>query len=104
MHSDAPITPLGHLHTMWCAVNRVTPKGRVLGPEERVSVYDALYACTLDAAYQLRLDEEIGSIEVGKWADFTVLEADPFEVEPMELKDIPVWGTVVGGNIFEAQG
>jgi len=102
IHSDAPITPLGHLHTMWCAVNRATPKGRVLGEEEKISIHDALYACTVDAAYQLHLDREIGSIEAGKRADFTVLEADPFEVEPMALKDIPVWGTIVGGDVFEA--
>ncbi len=102
IHSDAPVTPPGHLHTMWCAVNRVTPKGRVLGPEERISVYDALYACTVDAAYQLHMDHEVGSIEVGKRADFTVLESDPFEVEPLALKDIPVWGTVLGGDVFEA--
>lgn len=102
MHSDAAITPPGHLHTMWCAVNRITPKGRVLGPEERISVHDALYACTVDAAYQLHMDHEIGSIEVGKRADFTILEEDPLEVDPMTLKDISVWGTVVGGDVFEA--
>jgi predicted amidohydrolase YtcJ len=98
VHSDAPITPMGHLHTAWCAVNRLTASGRVLGPEERISVAKALEACTLDAAHQLRLDHDIGSLEAGKLADFAVLEEDPFEVSPEELKDIPVWGTVVGGT------
>lgn len=98
VHSDAPITPMGHLHTAWCAVNRLTASGRVLGPEERISVAKALEACTLDAAHQLRLDHDIGSLEAGKLADFAVLEKDPFEVSPEELKDIPVWGTVVGGT------
>ncbi len=102
VHSDEMVTPLGGLMLMWCAVNRVTASGKVLGPEERISVYDALKAVTVDAAYQLKMDHEVGTIECGKWADFAVLEADPFEVDPMNLKDIPVWGTVLGGKPFPA--
>lgn len=102
LHSDANVTPLGHLHTMWCAVNRVTPKGRVLGEFEKISAYDALYAVTIGSAYQMHLDAELGSIETGKWADFTVLADSPLDVEPMAIKDIPVWGTVVGGVKYEA--
>jgi predicted amidohydrolase YtcJ len=102
LHSDANVTPLGQLHTMWCAVNRVTPKGRLLGEFEKISAYDALYAVTVDAAYQMHLDAELGSIECGKWADFAVLEESPLDIEPMAIKDIPVWGTVVGGIKYEA--
>jgi predicted amidohydrolase YtcJ len=102
LHSDANVTPLGQLFTMWCAVNRLTPKGRVLGEFEKISAYDALYAVTLDAAYLMHLDAELGSIETGKWADFTVLGESPLDVEPMTIKDIPVWGTVVGGMKYPA--
>lgn len=102
LHSDANVTPLGQLHTMWCAVNRVTPKGRVLGEFEKISAYDALHAVTLGAAYQMHLDAEIGSIECGKWADFTVLDESPLDVDPVAIRDIPVWGTVVGGVPYEA--
>jgi predicted amidohydrolase YtcJ len=102
MHSDAPITPLGPLFTAWCAVNRLTASGRVQGEHERIAVADALYAITLGAAYTLKLDGEIGSIEAGKRADFAVLEADPTDVDPAELKDVGVWGTVQGGRIFAA--
>lgn len=101
-HSDANITPLGHLHTMWCAVNRVTPKGRVLGEHEKISAYDALHAATLGAAYQLHMDHEIGSLECGKFADFAVLDESPLDVDPMKIKDIKVWGTVVGGIKYKA--
>jgi predicted amidohydrolase YtcJ len=104
LHSDANVTPLGQLHSMWCAVNRVTPSGRVLGEEEKISAYDALYAVTLGVAYTMHLDAELGSIECGKWADFTVLDESPIDVEPMAIKDIPVWGTVVGGVKFPAAG
>lgn len=99
-HSDAPITQLAPLFTAWCAVNRQTASGRVLGESERISVEDALRAMTLGAAYTLKLDDEIGSIEVGKRADFAVLEDDPLQVPPDTLKDVRVWGTVLGGRVF----
>ena len=102
IHSDAPITPLGPLFTAWCAVNRLTASGRVLGAPERISVPEALHAVTLGAAYTLKLDGEIGSIECGKRADFCVLHDDPTAVDPMALKDVRVWGTVLGGIPFEA--
>jgi predicted amidohydrolase YtcJ len=44
----------------------------------------------------------VGSIEVGKFADFAVLAEDPAEVAPQRLKDLEVWGTVLGGRIFQA--
>lgn len=103
IHSDAPVTPLGPLFTAWCAVNRVTPSGRVLGETERISVPQALHAITLGAAWTLGLEHEIGSIEGGKRADFCVLEDDPLALEPMKLKDVRVWGTVLSGRVFAAQ-
>jgi len=104
LHCDAPVTPLGGLHLVWCAVNRLTATGEVLGAGERISALDALRATTIDAAYTLRMDHEVGTIESGKRADFAVLDADPLEVDPAEIKDIPVWGTVVGGQVFPARG
>ncbi len=56
------------------------------------------------AAYTLKLDHEIGSIECGKRADFCVLEDDPTAVDPLALKDVRVWGTVVGGKAFAVAG
>jgi len=102
IHSDAPITPLGPLFTAWCAMNRYTASGRVLGENERITLDEALYAITLGAAYTLKLDGEIGSIEAGKKADFAVLEADPTKATAETIKDVPVWGTVQSGRIFAA--
>lgn len=102
IHSDAPITPLGPLFTAWCAVNRLTASGRVQGEYEKISVEDALYAITIGAAYTLKLDGEVGSIEAGKKADFAILEDDPTEIGGDRLKDVRVWGTVQGGRIFDA--
>ena len=100
IHSDAPVTHLAPLFTAWCAVNRRTASGRVLGEAERITVPDALHAITLGAAFTLKLDTEIGSIETGKRADFAILEDDPLAVAPEALKDVAVWGTVVGGRVF----
>jgi hypothetical protein len=102
VHSDAPITPLAPLFTAWCAVNRLSSTGRVLGAAQRIGVMDALRAVTLGAAWTLKLDGEIGSIECGKRADFAVLGEDPTAVAPEALKDVPVWGTVQGGRVFPA--
>lgn len=102
LHSDAPITPLNPLFTAWCAVRRETASGRVLGEHERISVDDALRAITLGAAYTLKMDHLVGSIEVGKCADFAVLDDDPSRVAPARLKDVRVWGTVLGGRVFRA--
>ena len=97
IHPDAPVTPLGPLFTAWSAVNRIAESGRVLGACERITVQEALHAITLGAAYTLHMDGEAGSIEVGKSADFAVLEDDPTEVPPEALKDVAVWSTVQGG-------
>jgi predicted amidohydrolase YtcJ len=102
IHSDAPITPLAPLFTAWCAVHRLTASGRVLGEHERIGVAHALRAITLGAAYTLKLDGEIGSIECGKRADFCVLDEDPLAVPSLALKDLPVWGVVQDGRVFAA--
>lgn len=102
LHSDAPITPLNPLFTAWCAVQRETASGRVLGESERLAVDDALHAITLGAAYTLRMDHLVGSIEIGKFADFAVLDDDPSVCAPARLKELAVWGTVLGGRVFRS--
>jgi predicted amidohydrolase YtcJ len=105
LHNDPPGTPQLPWVGAWAAVHRKTMEsGTVLGPEQRVTVEEALRAMTIEAAYQLHLNNEVGSIEFGKRADFCVLEADPLKIDSMELKDIPVWGTVFGGELNPAKG
>ncbi|HSG57079.1 MAG TPA: amidohydrolase [Paracoccaceae bacterium] len=99
LHSDAPVTPLGPLFTAWCAINRQTMSGRTLGAAQCITVPEALHAITLGAAFTLKMDHEIGSIETGKRADFAILGDDPTTVDPMALKDVPVLGTVLDGRV-----
>jgi predicted amidohydrolase YtcJ len=100
IHSDAPVTPMGPLHVAWCAVNRITPSGRILGEDQKITVEQALHAITLGAAYTLHMDDEIGSIEVGKAADFAVLEEDPLKLPAIKLREIRILGSIVGGRHF----
>jgi len=103
-HSDLPMGPSDPLYLAWCGVNRITPSGRVAGPEQRVSVDQALRAITIEAAYSWKKEAELGSIAPGKIANFTVLEADPYAVPPETLKDVPIWGTVFEGRPFPVGG
>ncbi len=97
IHCDAPVTPLGPLFTMWCAVNRLTASGQVLGAGERITAAEALRAVTLAPAISLGLDARVGSISPGKLADFTILEQDPLATEPLRIRDIAIRGTLLGG-------
>lgn len=99
-HSDLPMAPASPLVLAAAAVNRVTQSGRVAGPEERISVLDALRAVTIEAAYAWRMEDEMGSIAVGKVANFTALGEDPFAVDPLVLGQIPILGTVYEGRWF----
>ena len=99
-HSDLPMGRSDPIGMMSCAVNRITRSGRVAGPGQRVTVEEALRAVTIGAAHSWRKEHELGSIEVGKIANFTVVDANPLDVEPMRLDEIAVVGTVFCGRWF----
>ena len=98
-HSDFPMAPAQPLLLAWTAVVRRTSEGTLLGPDEAISVDDALRAITIQAARALRMENEIGSLEIGKRADFVILDADPYSVAPERLAEIGVWGTVLEGRV-----
>jgi hypothetical protein len=103
LHNDTPVTPISPLMSVWSAVNRLSSSGAVMGSELRITVPEALRAVTLDAAWQNFEDNAKGSIEPGKLADFVILEENPFEVDPLKLKDIKVLETIVNGKtVYEA--
>jgi predicted amidohydrolase YtcJ len=102
MHSDTPVGPPVPLEWVCIAVNRAGLSGRVLAPMERVTVHQALKMITIDAAFVLGVDSLIGSIEPGKFADFVILEQDPYVIPAENIRDVQVWGTVVGGEVFPA--
>ena len=102
-HSDMPMAPAQPLFLMDCGVNRLSTSGQVSAPEQRVSRMGALKAVTIEAAYSWRMEDQIGSIEAGKLANFTVLEEDPLKVDPLKIKDIKVWGTMLEGKVLPVE-
>jgi predicted amidohydrolase YtcJ len=98
LHNDPPVTPEEPLRNISVAVTRMAPSGRVLAPEERLTVEQAIRAQTIDAAWQLFADDVIGSLEVGKYADMVLLSADPRTVPPEQIADLEVRATYLAGR------
>jgi predicted amidohydrolase YtcJ len=103
LHNDPPVTPEEPLRNISVAITRTAPSGRVLAPEERLTVEQAIRAQTIDAAWQLFADDIIGSLEVGKYADMVVLSADPRTVPPEQIADLEVGATFLAGHQVYAQ-
>jgi len=97
IHNDSPVVPPDMMRLVAIAVNRETRSGYVLGPDQRVDVMEALHAVTLGAAYQYFEENEKGSLEAGKRADFVILARDPRVVESKALADIDIVETVSRG-------
>jgi len=103
-HHDAPVALPNSIMILSSQVNRTTRSGKVLGPEQRVSVMDALKSITINAAYQYFEEETKGSLEPGKLADFVILDKNPLKVDPMSINDIKVIETIKEGQtIYMAQ-
>ena len=97
-HQDTPVIPPDMMRTVSSAVNRISRGGQVIGAEERISVLEALRAVTINAARQYFEEEEKGSLEPGKRADFAVLEKNPLLVPQEELAGIRVLETIKDGK------
>jgi predicted amidohydrolase YtcJ len=94
-HLDTPVTPMLPLQAVWSQVERESTGGIVIGPSQRIERMPALRAVTVDAAWQVFLDNEIGSIEPGKRADLVVLSDNPLTAA--NLRTIKVDRTVIDG-------
>lgn len=102
VHLDAPIVPMEPMLLLWSAVNRLSTSGEVIGEEQRISAMDALRATTINAAWQIFREDELGSIEVGKLADLAILDGDPLG-DPLKIRDIGILRTIVGGTTIYQQ-
>ncbi|MDQ6792964.1 MAG: amidohydrolase [Candidatus Dormibacteraeota bacterium] len=99
LHNDAPVTPESPLLNMQTAVTRrARGSGRVLGPEHRITPLEALRAQTIDAAWQLFMEDGVGSITPGKFADLVVLDGNPLATDPERLSELNVVETYLGGR------
>jgi len=97
MHNDPPVSPVNPLLNMWIATQRKTTSGRILGAEQAITAEQAMLAYTVNAAYQFGMEKEVGSLTVGKNADFVFLSDNPLTIKASEIKDITVLKTVLAG-------
>ncbi len=98
-HQDSPVLPPDMMQTVWCAVNRVTQKGIKLDENEKISVYDALKAITINAAYQYGEETDKGSIEQGKQASFVILSENPLLCNKIDINKITVEATILRDRV-----
>ncbi|MFN9988809.1 MAG: amidohydrolase family protein, partial [Cyanobacteriota bacterium] len=97
-HNDFSVTPVEPMRMVYTAVERISRKGEVIGPGERVSPWQALKALTIEAAWQIREEGKKGTIEPGKLADLVILDADPTAVSSAKILDIAVVETFKEGK------
>jgi len=102
-HQDTPVTKPNMLHSIWCAVNRVSRGGNIIGDDQVIDAYDALKAVTISAAYQYFEENNKGTIEEGKRADLVILDKSPLETDKMHIKDIKVLETIKDGKTVYSQ-
>lgn len=101
-HTDAPVAFPNMMMILWTTVNRVSRTGTVMGPDEKLTPYEALKSITIWGAEQFFEKEKKGTLTVGKLADMVVLDKNPLKVDPMTLKDIVVLETIKEGKtIYE---
>ncbi|MFD1315503.1 amidohydrolase [Namhaeicola litoreus] len=97
-HTDAPVALPNLMMILWTTVNRVSRSGKVMGPDERLTTYEALKSITIWGAYQFYEENQKGTLKEGKLADMVILDKNPLKVDPMILKDIKVLETIKEGK------
>lgn len=98
LHADMPQFIPNPLSLASTSVNRKTQDGVLINAAEKVSVWQALKSITIDAAWQLHLENKLGTIEKGKYADLVILDQNPLKIAPESLSSIKVLETIVAGN------
>jgi predicted amidohydrolase YtcJ len=98
IHADNPATPVGPFRTINTAITRRSQAGGLVGADQALTAQQALAAITINAAWQLGKENQIGSISAGKQADFAVLSANPLTIPATELAQIEVSGTWIDGQ------
>ena len=97
-HQDTPVIEPDMFETIWCAVNRTTKEGEILGDNEKISVLEAIKAVTINAAYQYGEEEIKGSIKAGKKANFIIIDKNPLKINENEIRNIKILETIKDGK------
>ncbi|MBF0121115.1 MAG: amidohydrolase [Desulfobacterales bacterium] len=97
IHADQPMYPEDPLSLLTTAVTRKTKEGIMIGIEEKISVMEAIKSLTIYAAWQIGMDDKLGSISPGKYADLVILDKNPLEIDPNNIRNINIIETIVNG-------
>lgn len=105
LHADSPMFPAEPFSLMQTAITRATSSGRLLNPQEAITIQQAVRAMTINGAYQLRIEDKAGSLEPGKWADLVIVDRNPYETPTGELQGIKVLTVFLSGKrLFDTPG
>ena len=96
-HTDFSVCPMDPMRVMWSSITRQSRGGKVIGPAERIDRWNALKALTINAAWQIREEDQKGTLEAGKLADLVILDANPLTVETDDILNIKVVETLKEG-------
>jgi len=102
LSSDSDVTSYRPLDTIRSAIERRTREGSPIGAAQALTLEEALRAHTITAAYALRMEDRIGSIEPGKLADLVVVDGDLTPARSEEIATMDVWLTVLDGSVVHA--
>ena len=97
-HTDFSVCPMDPMRVMWSSITRQSREGKVIGPAERIDRWNALKALTINAAWQIREEDDKGTLETGKLADLVVLDGNPLTVETDALLNIKAVETIKEGK------
>jgi predicted amidohydrolase YtcJ len=103
IHNDAPVVPPDIIRLLWATTARTTRSGAVLGPDQRLSVFEALAAATRNGAYEYFEENSKGTLAAGMQADLVILSEDPLPVPPEDLLRVQVSETWSRGQQVSAR-
>lgn len=101
MHADQPMFESKPFHLIKTAMLRQTKEGDTLGLNQKISLLNGIKSMTLHAAWQIHMEDKIGSLQKGKYADFIILDKNPFNIPVTELDEIKILQTFINGNKVE---
>ena len=101
LHADQPMFESNPLRLIQTAVERQTKEGDTLGFNQRISTLNAIKAMTINAAWQIHMEDKIGSLKKGKYADFVILDRNPLQTPISQIQNIKILKTIVNGNTIE---
>ncbi|WP_299134048.1 amidohydrolase [uncultured Tenacibaculum sp.] len=98
LHADQPMFESNPFRLIQTAIERKTKEGNIIGINERINLLEAIKTLTINAAFQIHKEDKIGSLEKGKYADFIIVNKNPYTLKTNEIGEIKCIKTFINGN------